>query len=564
MTANTSRILIIGGGGIFGSRLCGHLARFPELQIIIAGRNNQSLQRQKKTVETSNLLHGGIPAANPVLCATLNVHQPGSLMSTLAEFKPDVVVHTAGPFQESSYDVAKTCAEARVNYLDLADDRSYVCNFSSLDSLAKKNGVALIGGCSTTPAVTTSVIDAFAHEFDELLDVEIALSPGNKLPRGIATISSVVSYCGKPFTTLQDGIMRTVIGWRGMKEIVFPGVGPRLLSYCNVPDLELLPARYPTLRTVQFRAGMELRVFGYALYLLSVAAPRVDFTRFARPIMAMSTWFQSLGTDDGGMRVDMRGRQADGSHKQVTWSMFAGDGHGPNTPIIPTSVLARLAVQGKLRPGARTSMGEVTLAQFREEVKGYNFSFHTDRHAVQRSIRSAFSDDVVPLLPPFMLRFHVDGARVCGVLNVTRGDSILSNILATLGGLPPAMTEAKTTVHSDGRTWRRRFGQFGMVSHLHYEGGLVMETFNVFGFVPVRFGFHWREQPDMKGFTHTTKRMWVMGVPVPRALMLTADGCTRGHAHDSGWEVEVNVVAPWVGRLVRYQGHVYEDEDNIE
>ena len=82
------------------------------------------------------------------------------------------------PFQESSYDVAKTCAEAGVNYLDLADDRSYVCNFSSLDSLAKKNGVALISGCSTTPALTTSVIDAFAHEFDELLDVEIALSPG--------------------------------------------------------------------------------------------------------------------------------------------------------------------------------------------------------------------------------------------------------------------------------------------------------------------------------------------------------------------------------------------------
>ena len=102
---------------------------------------------------------------------------------------------------------------------------------------------------------------------------------GNKLPRGIATISSVVSYCGKPFTTLQDGIMRKVIGWRGMKEIVFPGVGPRLLSYVDVPDLDLLPARYPTLRTVQFHAGMELRVFGYALYLLSVAAPRVDFTR---------------------------------------------------------------------------------------------------------------------------------------------------------------------------------------------------------------------------------------------------------------------------------------------
>ena len=40
MTANTSRILIIGGGGIFGSRLCGHLARFPELQVFLLRLQN--------------------------------------------------------------------------------------------------------------------------------------------------------------------------------------------------------------------------------------------------------------------------------------------------------------------------------------------------------------------------------------------------------------------------------------------------------------------------------------------------------------------------------------------
>lgn len=105
------------------------------------------------------------------------------------------------------------------------------------------------------------------------------IATGNKLPRGIATISSVLSYCGKPFTMLEDGAMRTIIGWRGMKEVSFPGVGPRLLSHCNVPDLQLLPARYPSLRTVRFRAGMELKVFGYGLYLLSGLAPVVDFAR---------------------------------------------------------------------------------------------------------------------------------------------------------------------------------------------------------------------------------------------------------------------------------------------
>ena len=209
-------------------------------------------------------------------------------------------------------------------------------------------------------------------------------------------------------------------------------------------------------------------------------------------------------------------------------------------------------------------MGEITLAQFCKETLCYNFHFHTDRHALEHPLARAFSDEVVPLLPPFMLRFHVEGGRVRGVFDVTRGDSLLANILATLGGLPPAMKEAKTAVQSDGRTWCRQFGDFEMVSHLNYEAGLVMETFYLFGFVPVRFGFHWREQPDLNGFTHTTKRMWVMGVPVPRALMLTADGFARGHSQGSGWEVHVDVVAPWVGRLVRYQGNVYEDDKIVE
>ena len=105
---------------------------------------------------------------------------------------------------------------------------------------------------------------------------------GNKLPRGIATISSVMSYCGKPFTMLRDGATRTIIGWRGMKEVVFPGIGPRLVSHCDVPDLELLPARYPSLRTVEFRAGLELRVFTIGMYLLSMFGPALDLARCVR------------------------------------------------------------------------------------------------------------------------------------------------------------------------------------------------------------------------------------------------------------------------------------------
>lgn len=104
-----------------------------------------------------------------------------------------------------------------------------MCNFGNEKlnggpgALAEANGVAILGGCSTTPAL---IHDAFAygcftpssdscgssnsssnntnkHSGETGLEhIDIALSPGNKLPRGVATISSVVSYVGSlPFTS---------------------------------------------------------------------------------------------------------------------------------------------------------------------------------------------------------------------------------------------------------------------------------------------------------------------------------------------------------------------------
>jgi saccharopine dehydrogenase-like NADP-dependent oxidoreductase len=176
----------------------------------------------KQTVESTNPMHGNIPAAHSILCQQLNVHDINALRKVLNEIKPVVVIHTAGPFQGENYGIARVCAESSCHYLDLADDRAYVCNFGDeeanggLGSLAKEHGVALLAGCSTTPALTTAVIDAFAESHfttsnitdtlgTNLQHIDIALSPGNKLPRGTATISSVVSYCGKDFTMTQDG-----------------------------------------------------------------------------------------------------------------------------------------------------------------------------------------------------------------------------------------------------------------------------------------------------------------------------------------------------------------------
>ena len=129
-----------------------------------------------------------------------------------------------GPYQSCGFSTAEACIAAGSHFLDLADCREYVESIGpALDAKARTAGVVVLAGCSTTPALTSAVVDAFScpvpaaelpspsrpQANDELGEpeqtpvfggdggpvcVDVSLSPGNKLPRGIATVSSVVSY----------------------------------------------------------------------------------------------------------------------------------------------------------------------------------------------------------------------------------------------------------------------------------------------------------------------------------------------------------------------------------
>ena len=58
------------------------------------------------------------------------------------------------------------------------------------------------------------------------------------------------------------------------------------------------------------------------------------------------------------------------------------------------------------------------------------------------------------------------------------------------------------------------------------------------------------------GFSHVTEAVWILGVPVPLSLALTADGVSMPHVDGNGWRVEVEVSHAVVGRVVTYKGDV--------
>jgi hypothetical protein len=227
------RVLVIGGYGFFGRRLVERLARQPGLHVIVAGRSAEQGQALVRTLRQCDV--------SEVSYAALDMHA-SSLTRELKELEPDVVVHTCGPFQGQRYHVAEACIAAGAHYIDLADGREFVAGIGCLQMQALAAGLAVIGGASSVPALSSAVADHLAQGFTKVETIDIGISPGNCTDRGLSTIQAILSYCGKSLPARGPA---AVFGWCGSRRHAYPTpVGSRLLSPCDVPDLVLLPCRY--------------------------------------------------------------------------------------------------------------------------------------------------------------------------------------------------------------------------------------------------------------------------------------------------------------------------------
>ena len=139
------RILIVGGSGVFGSRLAKILRETTNAQIILAGR---SLQRAQEVAADI----GGVEV--------LALDRTSVSAVELSRLSVDLVIDAAGPFQGGDLRFARSVIESGLHYLDLADARDFVAAFPELDALARSHNVAAITGASSTPALTHAVVDA--------------------------------------------------------------------------------------------------------------------------------------------------------------------------------------------------------------------------------------------------------------------------------------------------------------------------------------------------------------------------------------------------------------------
>ena len=357
-------ILVLGGYGFFGSRICQAIATDPNIHLIIGGRDARKAQEQAKKLNLNSLQGLGIDAQNP------------DLHNLLMQLKVNTVIHTAGPFQGQNYAVAKAAIRAGANYIDLADGRDFVAGICQLDDDARQKGVLVTSGASSLPALSAAVVDRYKTKFSSIKSIRHGIGSGARAP-GVATMRGVIGYCGKPFLRLEQGHWRTVYGWLDIMRYKFPSpVGNRLLGSCDVPDLVLFPERYKGVETVTFHAGFASTT-GHLVVWMASRMVRLgllsNLSPFVSPLSKISRWMERFVSDKGGMYVSLNGVDANQQPLQITWHLIAAQNHGPFIPCGASIALAmKLAKGTELPHGAMPCMGLLSVEEYLASLQGYD------------------------------------------------------------------------------------------------------------------------------------------------------------------------------------------------
>lgn len=345
------RTLILGGTGNFGARIVRALAHDADFDLIAAARHPKPIED-----------------APTVPVVALDVHHD-HLEALLRAHAPQLVLHTVGPFQGQDYSVVRAALSAGAHYIDLADGRRFVADFvEGNHALACAASLSAISGASTLPALSGAVTDALCPGFETLDSIDIAIAPGQRAARGAATFAGVLSYLGRPVCVWQRGRWCRRHAWMDLARVPL-AIGDRLGALCDVPDLELLPARFSGVQSVMFRAALEFKVQHFALWGLAWlrrAGVPLALDRWAARLDALAPWFDRAAGEFGAMRVSVTGTLS-GQRRRRTWELKVPARTGPEIPCLAALLLARRLARGALPSGAYSALGQLKLEEFSDD-----------------------------------------------------------------------------------------------------------------------------------------------------------------------------------------------------
>ena len=514
------QVLVLGGTGLFGALLVRRLRLMPGLAVQVAARSGGDVRLDL---------------------------QASDFTQRLAALAPQAVVHCAGPFQGQDYHVAEACLAAGAHCIDLADGREFVAGISRLDAAARAAGRLVVSGASSVPALSGAVADALAAGLPSVEAIDIGISPGNRTERGLSTVQAILGYCGRP---LPNGECGWVGSWR--QRYAEP-VGERLLSPCDVPDLALLPDRYPGRPRLRFGAGLELRLLHRGMNAMAVlrrAGLVRNWARLARPLKLASDALRAFGSDAGAMHVRLRGRSASGRLVERDWELLATGGDGPYVPTLAAAALLRRLAGGWQPPaGARPCLGLLSVDEILREAEGLQIQAAERPSLYCRVMKEA----EFARLPAAVRRFHeLRGEwQLQGQVQTEAPAGRLARLAARLLRSPAAASQGplsfRLQASPEAEHWTRGFPDREMRSTLRADRGELVERLG-----PTRLRF--ALEADQRRLRMRLLGLHALGLPCPRALLPRV--IAEEHGDGDRIYFEVSASLPLIGRVAAYRGYL--------
>ncbi|HQF11341.1 MAG TPA: saccharopine dehydrogenase family protein [Paludibacteraceae bacterium] len=389
------KVLIIGAGGV-GTVVTHKVAQNPEVftDIMLASRTKSKCD----AIATEIKNRYGVE----IKTASVDAENVSELVKLLKEFKPELVINVALPYQDLT--IMDACLEAGVNYLDTANYEpkdeahfEYSWQWAYKDRF-EKAGLTAILGCGFDPGVT-SVFTAYAakHHFDEIQYLDI--------------VDCNAGDHGKPFATnfnpeinIREVTQRGKYWENGQwvetepheihKPLTYPEIGPKESYLIYHEELESLVKNFPTIKRARFWMTFGEEYLTHLRVIQNIGMARIDEVEFNGQKIVPIQFLKAVLPNPGDLGENYKGWTSIGCRirgikdgKEKTYYIYNNCSHEAAyhetgtqgvsyTTGVPAMIGAMMFLQGKWKKPGVFNVEEFDPDPFMEQLNKQGLPWH--------------------------------------------------------------------------------------------------------------------------------------------------------------------------------------------
>ena len=391
------KVLIIGAGGV-GTVVANKVAKNSDVftDIMLASRTVSKCEAIAKDVKERT----GVT----IQTAKVDADNVPELVKLMNEFKPEIVINVALPYQDLT--IMDACLEAGVNYLDTAnyeplDEAKYEYSWQwAYHDRFKEAGLTAILGCGFDPGVT-SIFTAHAakHHFDEIHYLDIVDCNAGDHGKAFATNFNPeinireVSQKGKYY---KDGKWIETEPHEIHMPLTYPNIGPKESYLIYHEELESLVKNFPTIKQARFWMTFGEEYLTHLRVIQNIGMARIDEVEYQGQKIVPIQFLKAVLPDPGELGENYTGETSIGCRirgikdgKERTYYIYNNCSHEAAyketgaqgvsyTTGVPATIGARMYMQGLWKKPGVFNVEEFNPDPFMEQLNKQGLPWHEE------------------------------------------------------------------------------------------------------------------------------------------------------------------------------------------